>query len=109
MGIYTVWVVGPSQVDIIEDYQESNNIPASFPGLTFDYIASIEEPGPVQQFATLPDEEFPVAIVTAAGQIIQTPHPGSDPDPSVAIGTDQMRRFLESNPNEVITPMTWHT
>ena len=109
MGNYTVWVVGPSQFDIIEDYQESNNIPAAFPGLTFDYVASIEEPGPARHFATLPDEEFPFAIVTAVGQIIHTPHPGSNPDPSVAIGTDQMRRFLKNHPNEIITPMMWHT
>ena len=109
MGNYTVWVVGPCQFDIIEDYHESNNVSAAFPGLTFDYIAYVEEPGPANLFATLPDEEFPFAIVTPGGQIVHAPHPGSEPDPSVAVGTDQMRRFLERNPNEIITPMAWHT
>ena len=109
MGLYTVWVIGPSPYSVVEGYNETNDIPGSFPGLTFDYIADVEEPGPAHHFATLDDEEFPFAIVTAAGQIIDTPHPGTESDPSVVVGTDQMRRFLESHPNEIITPMTWHT
>ena len=109
MGYYTVWVVGPNIFDVIKDYEEVNDIPATFPGLTYDYFGDIEEPGPAHHFATLPDEEFPFAIVTAAGQIIDTPHPESKPDPSVTVGIDQMRRFLDSHPNDIITAMTWHT
>lgn len=109
MGYYTVWVVGPSPLEIVEQFDESNDIPGSFPGLTFDFIADTEEPGPASYFSALPDEDYPSAIVTATGQIIDAPHPGSEPDASVAEGIDRMREFLEGHLEEKITPMTWHT
>lgn len=46
MGTHTVWVVGPSPYSVVEEYDECNDIPASFPGLTFDYIGDVENPGP---------------------------------------------------------------
>ena len=109
MGYYTVWVVGSDIYDIIEEYGEDNDIPGTFPGLTFDYVGDVEEPGPAHHFAALDDEDYPSAIVTAAGQIVDTPHPGSEPDASVVVGVDRMRQFLERHPDEIITPMTWHT
>ena len=109
MGYYTVWVVGPTPFNIVENYDEENNISAVFPGLTFDYIAEVDEPGPAHYFATVPDEGFPAAIVTGTGQIVASPHPGSEPDPNVCVGKDALRKYLESHPDEMVTPMKWHT
>lgn len=108
MGYYTVWVVGRSPLEIVEQYDESNDISSAFPGLTFDYIGDVEEQGTAQDFATFSDEDFPFAVVTAECQIVADLHPGSQPNSRVLVGTDEMRRFLESHPDEVITPMNWH-
>ncbi len=108
MGTYTVWVVGSSPYSAVEEYDECNDIPGSFPGLTFDYIADVEEPGPAYYFLTLLNDTPPFAIVTADGQIVRTPHPGSEQDSSVSVGRANMRAYLENHPNEVITPMKWH-
>lgn len=109
MGVYTVWVVGPSPHSVVEEYDECNDIPGSFPGLTFDYIADVEEPGPAYYFLTLLNDTPPFAIVTANGQIVRTLHFGSEQDPSVSVGRENMRAYLENHPNEVITPMKWHS
>ena len=109
MGTYTVWVAGPSPYTVVEEYDECNDIPGYFPGLTFDYIADVEEPGPAHYFATLLNDIAPFAIVTASGQIVLTPYPGSEEDASVSVGREKMRTYLENHPNEVITPMKWHT
>ena len=99
MGYYTVWVAGPSPYSVVEEYDECNDIPGSFPGLTFDYIADVEEPGPAHHFATLPIDEFPFAIVTSNGQIvrrsssrIRTPHS------TVLVGKENMRTYLGRPP-----------
>ena len=109
MGLYTVWVVGPLPYSVVEEYDECNDIRGSFPGLTFDYVAEVEEPGPAHHFATLPIDEFPFAIVTCNGQIVRAPHPGSMPHSTVMVGKDKMRTYLENHPNEIITPMRWHS
>ena len=109
MGYYTVWVVGTSPYSVVEEYDECNDIPASFPGLTFDYIGDVEEAKPAFHLANLPVEQFPFAIVTCNGQIVRSPHPGSGPDPTVLIGKEKMRTYLENHPDEVITPMRWHS
>ena len=109
MGTYRVWVAGADQFGIIEPYDEDNDVPGAFPGLTHDYICNIEEPGPASLFASASDEELPFAIVHGAGQIVRESHPGSTPDPSVKVGVGKMRTFLDSNPDEIITPMTWHS
>ena len=108
MGFYTVWVLGPSPFIAVEEYDECNDIPASFPGLSFDFIGEVEEQGPAHYFAAFSDEDLPYAIVTADGQIVRETHPGSEPDPKVSVGRDKMREYLESHPNEAITPMRWH-
>lgn len=109
MGTYSVWVVGPKPHGQIREFEETNDIPGSYPGLTFDYLGGEEEPGPAYFFAALPDDSFPFALVTISGQIVIETYPGSDPDPSVSVGVDQMRAWLEANPNERVTPMTWHS
>ena len=109
MGLYTVWVVGPEPFDIIQSYDEEHDIPAAFPGLTYEYIADIEEPGPAHHFASLPDAELPAALVVDGQQIVATTHPGSEPDPTVEVGTAAMRRYLDDNPDAMVTPMWWHS
>ena len=109
MGSYTVWVVGPSPYNVVEEYDECNDIPASYPGLTFDYIGEVEEPKPAHQFAGVPDDELPFAIVSIDGQIVDAPHPNSEHNPTVHVGRNVMRTYLENHPNEVITPMRWHS
>ena len=108
MGFYTVWVIGNSPLEIVERYDEGNDIPGSFPGLTFDYIAEIEEPGPASHFATLHEDEFPFAIVSAAGQVVKRAYPGSDTDPTVIVGVEHLRKHLEENLDAMVTPMKWH-
>ena len=108
MGNYTVWVVGQSPFSVVEEYDECNDVPATFPGLTFDYIGDAEEQGPAHHFATFSDEDFPFAIIAAEGQIVASVHPGSQPNSRVLVGTDEMRRYLEAHPDEVVTPMNWH-
>ena len=109
MGYYTVWVVGRYPLEIVEQYDESNDIPGSYPGLTFDYIVEIEEPGPAHYFASVLDDSHPFAIVTVNGQIVCNPHPGSEPDSTVTVGIGEIRAYLEANPEETITPMQWHS
>ena len=109
MGTYNVWVVGPEPYSLIWDYDEANDIPGSFPGLTFDYFGDDEEPGPASYFAGLPNEEFPFALVHVTGQIVMEPHPGSEPDASVRVGVDAMREYLEANADTMVTPMRWHS
>ena len=109
MGLYTVWVLGPEPFDIIQNYDEEHDIPAAFPGLTFDYIDEIEEPGPAHLFAGVPDQELPAALIHGTGQIVADPHTGPESDPSVEIGTEAMRRFLNDNPDAMVTPMWWHS
>lgn len=109
MGLYTVWVVGPEPLSIIQDYNEERDIPAAFPGLTFDYIDGVEEPGPALHFASAPDQELPAALITGGGQIVATPHPGSEPDLSVEVGQAAVRRYLGEYPDAMVTPMRWHS
>lgn len=73
MGTYNVWVVGPEPHGLIWDYDEANDVAGSYPGLTFDYLGAEEEPGPASFFATLPDEDFPFALVTLSVQIVRGP------------------------------------
>ena len=109
MGLYTVWVVGPEPLGIADAYNEERDIPAAFPGLTFDYVAEIEEPGPAHLFAGVADSELPAALAHGVGQIVATAHPGSSPNPAVEVGTDAMRRYLEDHGDAVVTPMRWHS
>ena len=109
MGLYRVWVLGPEPFDIIQSYDEERDIPAAFPGLTFDYITEIEEPGPAHLFAGVQDSELPAALVMDGCQIVATAHPGSEADPSVEVGTESMRRYLAANPDAMVTPMRWHS
>ncbi|MCY4365436.1 MAG: hypothetical protein OXE17_04335 [Chloroflexi bacterium] len=108
MGYYNVWVVGPSPFSLVEEYDECNDIPASFPGLTFDFITDIEERGLASHFAALPNDELPFAVVFANGQIVRKAYPGSESDSRVLVGTEVMVEYLKARPEEIVTPMRWH-
>ena len=109
MGTYNVWVGGQDVFALIEPYDEGNNIPAAFPGLTYDYFGGIEEPGPAYHLVLLSEEEYPFALIMSTGQIAREALPGSEPDPSVSVGVDQMRAYLYGHPQETVTPMQWHS
>ena len=108
MGTYNVWVVGQDVFALIEPYDEEHDIPAAFPGLTYDYFGEIEEPGPAYHFVLLSEDEYPFALVHAAGQIVRQECPGSQPDPAVQVDVGVMLEYLEAHMDDMVTPMRWH-
>ena len=120
MGSYDVWVIvpaGPRDVvrtalEMIQPYDEENDIAGSWMGNSFDYCEplDIQPAGALGAIISETPERAPSALVTPQGMITLRPNDGGDNGPElVGAGPEEMVRALESSPARPTLRMSWHS
>ena len=118
MGHYNVWAVAPSVFELmnqLEPYDEENNIPGRWPGLSFDFYEIKGNASPGELAETLhqgvPDS-LPDALVCPAGQIpLREPDQNRDDcgmPPLISGGRLRMMEELARSEESQVFILDWH-
>lgn len=122
MGHYTVWVLpGDRQAmqELLDRYDEANDTPGEWPGLSFDYCEPIGETSGAELYRTLRDDpaKAPFALVSPRGQIRLAPRllgandaveDGQAPA-LTGYGVEEMLNELGQHQDSVAFIMDWHS
>lgn len=123
MGTYTVWIdtgaagskaASNEALELIAPYDETeNDIPGSWPGLSFDYCETVTVRRTDDSVADLRAGAPPDALITGHGQILaEQPHPADDTAEyrPVTYGIENMVTALLESPEPIagVAVMKWH-
>lgn len=118
MGHYLAWAItGPEEGlhTLMDPYDEENNIPGPWPGLSFDYfeVEGHASPGELADRIHRNQDDAPDVLICQAGQIRLASQQETNEEygmpPLIPGGAMRMMQELAASETSVVYILDWHT